>query len=147
MDQTSTATPQSAPAASPAQPSTLAALADARTVVLTTFRRDGTGVPTAMSMVVDGNRAFMRTWWTSGKAKRLRRNPVATVAPSTTRGRATGPAVQVRTRFVDGPDAARAGRLIAAKHPVLHGVAVPIAHRVTRRQPVIIELFATTEDG
>ena len=93
------------------------ALADARTVVLTTFRRDGTGVPTAMSMAVDGDRAYMRTWRTSGKAKRLRRSPDATVAPSTTRGTPTGPALAVRARFIDGPDAERAGRLIAAKHP------------------------------
>src|SRR6187549_3742104 len=118
----------------------LAALADARTVVLTTFRRDGTGVPTAMSMAVDGDRAYMRTWRTSGKAKRLRRSPDATVAPSTTHGTPTGPALAVRARFIDGPDAERAGRLIAAKHPVLHGMAVPIAHRLTRRTPVYLEL-------
>jgi len=118
----------------------LDALADARTVVLTTFRRDGTGVPTAMSMAVDGDRAYMRTWFTSGKAKRLRRDPRATVAPSTTRGTPTGPAVDVRARFINGPDADRASRLIEAKHPVLHGLAVPIAHRLTRREPVYLEL-------
>ena len=118
----------------------LDALADARTVVLTTFRRAGTGVPTAMSMAVDGDRAYMRTWFTSGKAKRLRRDPRATVAPSTTRGTPTGPAVDVRARFIDGPDADRASRLIEAKHPVLHGLAVPIAHRLTRREPVYLEL-------
>ena len=118
----------------------LDALADARTVVLTTFRRDGTRVPTAMSMAVDGDRAYMRTWFTSGKAKRLRRDPRATVAPSTTRGTPTGPAVDVRARFINGPDADRASRLIEAKHPVLHGLAVPIAHRLTRREPVYLEL-------
>jgi uncharacterized protein len=95
-----------------------------------------------MSMAVDGDRAYMRTWATSGKAKRLRRNPRATVAPSTAMGSATGPAVEVRARFIDGPDADRAGRLIQAKHPVLHGLAVPLAHRLTRRQPVYLELVA-----
>ena len=124
----------------------LDAFADVRTVVLTTFRRDGTGVPTAMSMAVDGDRAYMRTWFTSGKAKRLRRDPRATVAPSTTRGTPTGPAVEVRARFIDGTDADRAGRLIEAKHPVLHGLAVPIAHRLTRREPVYLELVAAPGD-
>lgn len=131
-----------APMAGDAGP--LAALADARTVVLTTFRRDGTPVPTAMSIVVDGDRAFMRTWATSGKAKRLRHTPVATVAESTLGGRPTGPAVDVRTRFVEDADARRASRLIASKHRVLHGVAVPIVHRLTRRRPVYIELVAAT---
>jgi PPOX class probable F420-dependent enzyme len=114
--------------------------------VLTTFRRDGTGVPTAMSMAIEGDRGYMRTWSTSGKAKRLRRSPRATVAPSTATGTPTGPAVEVRARFVDGPTAERAGRLIAAKHPVLHGLAVPIAHRLTRREPVYLELVAARED-
>jgi PPOX class probable F420-dependent enzyme len=119
----------------------LRAFADERTVVLTTFRRDGRAVPTAMSVVLDGDRAFMRTWSTSGKMKRLRRNPVATIAPSTTRGRPTGPATTVRAVVVTGPDAARASTLLARKHPVLHGLAVPVAHRVTRRHPVYLELL------
>ena len=121
--------------------SPLRALADERTVVLTTFRRDGRGVPTAMSIVLDGERAFMRTWSTSGKMKRLRRDPSATVAPSTARGQVTGTAYPVRAVVVTGDDADRAASLLARKHPVLHGLAVPVAHRVTRRQPVYLELL------
>ena len=126
----------------------LAALADARTVVLTTYRRDGTGVPTAMSMAFDGDRAdTAHLLSASGKAKRLRRSPRATVAPSTTRGVPTGPAVGVRARFHRRPRCrGRAGRLIAAKHPVLHGVAVPIAHRLTRRTPIYLEVVAAVDD-
>ena len=121
--------------------SPLRALADERTVVLTTFRRDGRAVPTPMSIVLDGDRAFMRTWSTSGKMKRLRRDPSATVAPSTARGQVTGTAYPVRAVVVTGRDADRAASLLARKHPVLHGLAVPVAHRVTRRQPVYLELL------
>ena len=119
----------------------LRALADERTVVLTTFRRDGRAVPTPMSIVLDGDRAFMRTWSTSGKVKRLRRDPSATVAPSTARGQVTGTAHPVRAVVVTGEDADRAASLLARKHPVLHGLAVPVAHRVTRRRPVYLELL------
>ena len=38
----------------------LAPLAGARTVVLTTYRRDGRAVPTAMSIAVDGERVTSR---------------------------------------------------------------------------------------
>jgi uncharacterized protein len=145
MDETSTArVARSVPAGNLDPPTSLAALADTRTVVLTTFRRDGTGVPTAMSLAVDGDHGYMRTWSTSGKAKRLRRDPRATVAASTTRGVPTGAALEVRARFIDGPDAERAARLIVGKHPVLHGLAVPIAHRLTRREPVYLELVPAT---
>lgn len=122
--------------------SPLRALADERTVVLTTFRRDGRPVPTAMSIVLDGDRAFVRTWSTSGKMKRLRRDPVATIAPSTALGHPSGPAYPVRAVVVTGPDADRAASLLARKHPLLHGLAVPIAHRVTRRHPVYLELLS-----
>jgi PPOX class probable F420-dependent enzyme len=53
------------------------------TVLLTTHRRDGRAVTTPASSAFDGDRAFVRTWDTAGKAKRLRRDPNVEVAPST----------------------------------------------------------------
>jgi PPOX class probable F420-dependent enzyme len=102
------------------------------TVVLTTFRRNGTPVPTAVNLAVDGERAVFRTFEKAGKARRLRRNPEATVAPSTFRGEPTGPAVPARVRLLDGADARSAARLLRRKHPLLHGVLVPLAHRTGR---------------
>ena len=102
-----------------------------RTVLLTTFRRDGDPVGTPVSIALVGDHAVVRSWSTSGKARRLRRDPHATIAPSTVRGRPTGAAVDVTLRLLDGgdeDDAAR--RALRRKHPVLHGVLVPLAHRV-----------------
>ena len=58
-----------------APPPTLASLRDAKTVLLTTFRRDGTKSASPVSLAFDGEHAYFRTWHTSWKAKRLRRNP------------------------------------------------------------------------
>ena len=115
-------------------------LADARTVRLTTFRRDGRPVPTPVSVAVDGDRAFVRTYESSGKCKRLRRDPHVDVAPSTFRGEPLGTAIEARARVIDGAEAQRARRLIEAKHPVLHGLAVPIVHRLTGKRTVYLEL-------
>ena len=71
----------------------LAPLAGANYVVLTTFRRDGRAVPTPVHLVVSGDAGYLRTWDVSGKAKRLRHTPRVTVAPSTMRGRPTGPMI------------------------------------------------------
>jgi PPOX class probable F420-dependent enzyme len=117
---------------------TLADLATQRTVALTTFRRDGTPVSTAVSIAVsiavDGDRAVFRSFAKAGKTRRLRRDPTVEVAPSTFRGRPTGPAIRGTARLLDGDEAKEAARLLRRKHPFLHGVVVPLAHRLGRRR-------------
>jgi uncharacterized protein len=110
------------------------------TVLLTTFRRDGTPVQTPVSIAVDGTRAFIRTWDTAGKAKRIRNNPEVTIAPSTVRGRPTGPSIPAHARILSGAESARAGRLLAGKHPILHGLLVPLGHRLRGNTTIHIEL-------
>jgi PPOX class probable F420-dependent enzyme len=100
-----------------------------RTVLLETRRRDGTWVATPVSLVVDDGRAFFRSYDASGKAKRLRADPDVRFAPSTLRGKPTGPARAGRARLLTGDEAEHARRLLAAKYPWLHGRMVPRMHR------------------
>jgi PPOX class probable F420-dependent enzyme len=110
----------------------LAPFVTQRTVALTTYRRNGTPVSTAVSIAVDGDRAVFRSFTKAGKTRRLRRNPAVEVAPSTFLGRPTGPAVRGTARLLDGAEARAAARLLRRKHPFLHGVLVPLAHRIGR---------------
>lgn len=105
-----------------------------KTVVLTTYRRDGTPVPTPVSIVVDGQRAYVRSYEKAGKCRRLARDPRVVVAPSTIRGTVTGPGLEGRARRLDGLEARPAARLLARKYPLLHGVVVPLLHRLGRRR-------------
>ena len=100
-----------------------------RTGLLTTYKRDGTAVSTPVTIAVDGDRAYVRTWDSAWKAKRMRNNPAVLMAPSTVRGRATGPAIGARSRLLDGEEARRAARAIARRQPVLQGLLVPLAHK------------------
>jgi uncharacterized protein len=111
-----------------------------RYVLLTTYRRDGTPVGTPMNIAVDRDRAFVRTWDTTWKIKRIRNNPEVEVAPSTMRGKTTGPAIHTRARILEGDESAYAGRAIARKHRILHGFLVPLVHRLRRNETVHIEL-------
>jgi uncharacterized protein len=120
--------------------SALAPLAAQQTVLLTTYRRDGTPVGTAVHVAVDGDRAFVRTFDTAWKLKRLRRNPLVELAPCTLRGRPTGPAIRARARVLDGPEAAHAARALAQKYPILHGVLMPWLHRLRGNRTMHIEL-------
>ncbi|MFD2080920.1 hypothetical protein SAMN05421678_104399 [Actinopolymorpha cephalotaxi] len=111
-----------------------------RTVVLTTFRRDGTPVPTAVHVVVDGPHAYFRTYSVAGKAKRLRRDQRVEIAPSTTRGQPTGPASEATARLLTEVEAGPVRRLLRRKYPLLQGIAVPMTHRLARYHTLHYEL-------
>ena len=50
-------------------------------VLLTTYKRDGTPVGTAVNIAVEGDRAYFRTWDTAWKLRRIRNNPRVQFAP------------------------------------------------------------------
>ena len=106
-----------------------AALSASDYMLLTTFRRDGRAVATPVHVVAETNRVFFRTWDVSGKAKRLRHTPTVEVAPCNFRGRSPGPAVRARAVLLNGEASEQAARLLAKKHPILHGRLIPWHHR------------------
>ena len=110
----------------------LAPFVEQKTALLTTFRRDGTPVPTPLSVAVDGDHAYVRTYEKAGKSKRLRNNRHVELAPSTTRGTPTGAPVPAEARRLDAAEDRHAARLLRRKHPLLHGILVPLLHRVGR---------------
>lgn len=103
-----------------------------KTIRLTTYRRDGTprGVP--VSIAVDGDHAVIRSFEHAAKTRRLRRNPMVEITPSTAGGKPTGTAVPARMWRLEGDEARRAARLLVRKYPLLHGVLVPLVHRAAR---------------
>lgn len=112
----------------------LAPFVEQKTALLTTFRRDGTPVPTPLSVGVDGDHAYVRTYEKAGKTKRLRNNSHVELAPSTTRGNPTGTPVPAEAYRLVGAEEHHAARLLRRKHPLLHGILVPLAHRLGRRK-------------
>lgn len=107
---------------------------------MTTRKRDGTPVPTPVNVVVLGDHAYFRTWSTAGKAKRLRHDPHLSIAPSTVRGAPTGPSMEATARLLSPQEEAPVRAALAKKHPILHGLAVPLVHRVRHYQTVHYEL-------
>jgi uncharacterized protein len=112
-------------------------------VLLTTYRRDGTPVGTAVNIVVEGDLAYFRTWDTAWKLRRIRNNPEVQFAPSTARGKPTAPAIGARARVLEGEDSTRAARLLASKYPALHGLLVPLVHRLRNNKTMHVELTPT----
>ncbi len=135
---------------SPPATAVWAPLARQKTVALTTYRRDGTPVTTAVSIAVDGDRAYVRTFERAGKNRRIRRDPSVHVAPSNALGAPTGPGLEATARRLSGTEQRRAGRALARKYPMLQGVLVPLTHRLGRARTgrtVHFELVPRSPDG
>ncbi len=111
---------------------TLAPFVRQKTISLTTFRKDGTPGSSPVSIVVDGDRAYFRSFERAIKVRRIRRNPSVEFGPATVSGKPTGPPQPGSVRLLDGPGYRKAGRLLRQKDPFLHGVLVPSTHRLMR---------------
>ncbi len=118
-------------------------LAQQRNVVVSTYKRDGTAVATAVNVVVMGDHAYFRTWSTSGKAKRLRRDPHILIAPSNPRGKPTGPAAAATARLLPEDEEEPVRHALAQKYPVIQGRLVPWAHRFRHYETVHYELTSS----
>jgi PPOX class probable F420-dependent enzyme len=97
------------------------ALRGAKTIVLGSYKRDGTLAATPVSLACEGERLFFRSYDRAWKTKRIRHNPRVELAPSTLRGKPTGEPVSARAVLLEGEDATAAARALARRHRVLQG--------------------------
>ena len=84
---------------------------------LTTFRKDGTPVPTTVWFAQVGDEVVVPTGSTTGKAKRLRNDPSVEMVTSGFRGKVKSEVVVAGTaRFLEGDEAAAALDALKAKY-------------------------------
>ncbi|MET7420147.1 PPOX class F420-dependent oxidoreductase [Dactylosporangium sp. NPDC005555] len=86
--------------------SSLDILGRRKQVSLTTFRKDGRAVSSAVWHVIDGGEVLILTEPHSGKVKRLRNSGRVVLAPSDVRGRVPdgAPSFEGTARLVEDPD-------------------------------------------
>jgi PPOX class probable F420-dependent enzyme len=70
--------------------SNIESLKGTKTILLTTYKRDGASVSTPVSIAFAGDRAFFRSYDKAWKTTRLRNNSHVEATPATLRGRPTG---------------------------------------------------------
>ncbi|MEZ5144518.1 MAG: PPOX class F420-dependent oxidoreductase [Acidimicrobiales bacterium] len=120
-------------------PHPLAALDREQYVSLTTFRRDGTPVPTPVWFAVDGDTVVVVTHASAGKLKRLRNDPTVRVVPCDARGGVKAGATELAgtARVLDGEDATRASTVLHRKYGlIMRGFELATtALRPVRRRP------------
>jgi len=106
-----------------------AAITGAKYVLLTTFKRDGSAVPTPVWAADDDGALLIWTPRESGKVKRIRRSGRVTVAPCTMRGKPTGATVEATAALLDAAGTARVQQEIGRKYGWLGRVLVNRAAR------------------
>jgi len=104
--------------------STVDILGVAPYVRVTTYRRDGRGVPTAVWVVRDGDALAVWTATHTGKVKRVRRDGTVLVGPCDVRGRLTGPEVGGHASILDADGSERVRALLVRKYGLLGRLTV-----------------------
>lgn len=128
---------------------TLDDLADEKFVSLTTFRRNGVGVPTPVWIGRDGDALVVTTPVGSGKVKRLRRNRAVELRPCNRRGTVQddAPTVTAVAEIVEG-DAAmrRLDEVLKPKYSLEYRVVMGIERLLRRGSPQRVMLRITGVD-
>lgn len=137
----------------PANATTFASLRRERYIVLTTFRKSGEGVGTAVWFADVAGKLYVYTGGNTGKAKRIRNNPRVTVAPGTIRGAVTGPAIEGRARILTPGEGAAANKALSRKYwimrPLNDGMNKLLGVFRRRREPaniVYLEIAPLADD-
>ncbi|CBG68012.1 MULTISPECIES: PPOX class F420-dependent oxidoreductase [Streptomyces] len=102
-----------------ADDTSLDALGAGKYLLLTTYRKNGTTVPTPVWVVRDGDALGVWTVADSWKVKRVRNRADVLVGPCDVRGNPTGGNVPARAEILDAAGSAAYRGLIARKYGVL----------------------------
>ncbi|UXX96820.1 PPOX class F420-dependent oxidoreductase [Streptomyces sp. AD2-2] len=109
-------------------------------VSLTTFRRNGQGVPTPVGSLVHDGTLYALTPPDTGKAKRIRNNPQVTIAPCDMKG--TVPdgvaAVPATARLMDAAETARVEEMMRGRFLMYR--VVHLLDRVLRRERPLVAI-------
>ncbi|MFF3446102.1 PPOX class F420-dependent oxidoreductase [Streptomyces sp. NPDC002667] len=98
---------------------TLDTLGSGKYLLITSFRKNGTGVATPVWVVRDGAALGAWTVADSWKVKRIRNRADVLVGPCDVRGRPTGDPVPATAEILDAAETARYRKLLARKYGVV----------------------------
>ena len=114
-------------------------------MLITTFRKNGEKVPTAVWYGRDGGKLYLFSLANAGKIKRVRNNPQVEVASCSMNGTAAGPMVQASARILPRGEEAVARRALRRHYPIGFGFSELFSNRLLRRKWAFLEISQTSE--
>ncbi|WP_344339025.1 PPOX class F420-dependent oxidoreductase [Kitasatospora putterlickiae] len=124
----------------------LVSLSSGSYLLVTTFKKDGTAVPTPVWVVRDGEALGIWTVADSWKVKRIRNRPDVLVGPCDVRGRPTGES-HPATAEILGPERTAAYRTLLRQKYGLVGVLTLAGSRLRRGDRGTVGIRLTLTDG
>jgi uncharacterized protein len=93
-------------------------------LLVTTFRKDGTPVPTPVWVGRDGDELLVWTQTTAGKVKRIRNNPTVEVTACDLRGKPRGETLKGTARILDAAGTERGRKVLRKKYGIAGHVVI-----------------------
>lgn len=109
-------------------------------ILLTTFRKNGEGVPTPVWYGRQGEHLYVFSLEKAGKVKRIRNSAKVQVAACTGTGRITGPTIEARARILAREEERIARRALRRKYPVAFRFSEVFANGLLRRKWAFLEI-------
>ena len=103
---------------------TLEQLGSEKYLLLTTYRKDGRGVPTPLWVVPDGAGLMVWTPAGTGKVKRIRNNPTVEVTACDLRGKPRGETLKGTARILDAAGTERGRKVLRKKYGIAGHVVI-----------------------
>ena len=89
---------------------------------LTTFRKDGSAIPTPVWFAPDQGKLYVMTLSTAGKVKRINNNGQAWLAPCNASGKVLGDRVEARARILPASENEHAASVLTGKYGFMYRV-------------------------
>lgn len=112
-------------------------------ILLTTFRKNGEGVPTPVWYGRQGNHLYVFSLEKAGKVKRIRNSAKVQVAACTGTGWITGPTIEARARILAREEERIARRALRRKYPIAFRFSEVFANGLLRRKWAFLEITPT----
>lgn len=85
-------------------------------ILLTSFRKDGTGVPTPIWFAFPDEKIYFYTNSKAWKIKRIQNTPKVEICPCTSKGEVLGDSFEAEAKRLDGQDAEMARKHLTKKY-------------------------------
>lgn len=112
-------------------------------ILLTTFRKNGEGVPTPVWYGRQGDHLYVFSLEKAGKVKRIRNSAKVQVAACTGTGRITGSTIEARARILAREEERIARRALRRKYPIAFRFSEVFANGLLRRKWAFLEITPT----
>jgi PPOX class probable F420-dependent enzyme len=109
-------------------------------MLVTTFRKNGGKVPTAVWYGREQGRLYLFSLADAGKIKRVRNNSQVEVASCTFNGAPTGPVIQAKARILPRAEEVIARRALRRHYPIGFRFSEIFSNRLLRRKWAFLEI-------